>query len=163
MSNSIEVGEIRTEEIEQAIELIISSVVQLASSHYSKSQIEAWVSQYPPPEVFATWRARRKMLVARKSEKLVGFGQIQFDRKEIVGVHVAPAVARCGIGTMLVDSLENEAVTADLTEIVVQASMNAVDFYEACGYRPVREIGFEFSNGVKSNALYMEKQLSSTN
>lgn len=139
--------------------LIRQSIIELASSRYSPTQIQAWVDQYPSPEIFGSWRNRRVMLVAREQNTLVGFGQIEIERQEIVGFHVAPSQIRQGIGSELVAVLETIGFEAGIREMVVQASLNAVAFYQSCGYTVLREIEFKFRNGVKSDAQYMLKQL----
>lgn len=159
MACDVEIDDIRAGESGRCLELIKHSVAELAANHYSPEQIDAWINQYPSSEVFASWRQRRKMLVAREGDTIVGFGQIQFDRNEIVGVHVLPSRIRRSIGSRLVSLLEQAATEIGIVEVVIQASLNAVAFYESCGYIPVKKIEFAFSNGVKAEALFMKKRL----
>lgn len=155
-----EIDLINDEEFDQCLGLIRRSVSDIASEYYSTQQIAAWLEQYPSPEMFATWRNRRTMLVAREGALLVGFGQIEIGRKEIVGVHVEPSKTRNGIGSRLIVALEKIGTESNLTELVVQSSLNAVAFYQHCGYESSRDIEFQLQNGVKLNALLMQKRLS---
>lgn len=109
-----------------------SAIRQTAKSHYNAAQIEAWagrlVSEYytPDPEVF---------IVAEAEGIVVGFGEINIQRGEIEAVFVAPEYSRLGIGRRLLQALEDIAVQRGLTQLVLDASLNAVVFYERLGYR----------------------------
>jgi GNAT superfamily N-acetyltransferase len=54
----------------------------------------------------------------------------------IRGVFVHPDCKMRGIGTWIVSAVEDAAVTAGFTRILVPASLNATGFYEKLGYRP---------------------------
>ena len=156
----IEIDRISDTEIAPVLDLVRDSITRLAAGHYSTTQIDSWVDQYPSPEEFARWRNRREMLVAREHGIPIGFGQIEINRREIVGVHVLPSKTRRGVGKQIVTALETIGIAAGLTELVVQSSINAVEFYRYCGYQAVETIEFELSNGVKLKAELMQKNLS---
>ena len=163
MNSKITIADMTDDESAQCLELIKTSIVELASECYSREQLEAWIDQYPNPTIFLTWRNRRKMLVARQDENLVGFGQLAYDLKEIVAVHVMPQMIRSGIGSRIVSALEDEARNSEIEELIVEASLNAVPFYKACGYQAVKEMVFHCNNGVSVDALFMRKDLLSAN
>ncbi|MGI4788253.1 MAG: GNAT family N-acetyltransferase [Janthinobacterium lividum] len=110
-----------------------SSIRQSAVSHYNTVQIEAWagrlVADYytPDPEVFIVAEA--------DSAGIVGFGEISIQWAEITAVFVAPDYSRHGIGSRLLQALEEIAIRHGLTQLVLDASLNAVAFYENAGYR----------------------------
>ena len=104
-----------------------------AKSHYKAEQIEAWAgrlmseSYTPNPELFIVAEA--------ESVGVVGFGEINIQTGEIEAVFVAPEYSRLGIGHRLLQALEDIAVQRGLTHLVLDASLNAVAFYERMGYR----------------------------
>ena len=109
------------------------AIRQDAVSHYDAAQIEAWagrlVADYytPDPDVFIVAEA--------DSAGVVGFCEISIEAAEIQAVFVAPEYGRRGIGRRLLQALEDIAVRHNLTHLVLDASLNAVTFYERMGYR----------------------------
>ena len=109
-----------------------SAIRQTAKSHYNTMQIEAWAGRLlpeyyaPNPDVF---------FVAEAEGRVVGFGEINLEAAEIEAVFVAPDYAQRGIGRRLLQFLEDFAVQRGLTNLVLDASLNAVAFYEKAGYR----------------------------
>ena len=156
----IEIDRISDTEIAPVLDLVRDSITRLAADHYSTTQIDSWVDQYPSPDEFARWRNRREMLVAREHGIPIGFGQIEINRREIVGVHVMPSRAPRGVGKQIVTALEAIGIEAGITEMVVQSSINAVEFYRHCGYQLVETIEFRLSNGAKLEAKLMHKNIS---
>ncbi len=156
---SLTIESATVEGIAECLALIKASVAELAVTHYSDDEIAAWISHYPEHDEFAAWGRNRTTFMAREGKRLVGFGQIDVSRNEIEGIHVAPDRARNRIGAQLVEKMEKAAIDAGLGELQVQASLNAADFYTACGYEVVREITFRCRNRVSLNAFLMKKSL----
>ncbi len=104
-----------------------------AKSHYDAVQIEAWagrlIPEYyaPNPEVF--------FAAVADDNSIVGFGELNLEAGEIEAVFVAPDHGRCGIGRRLLQALEDLAAQRGLTHLVLDASLNAVTFYEKAGYQ----------------------------
>lgn len=69
-----------------------------------------------------------------------------------------PAYAGRGVARRIIARCEAEARHAAISELRVCASLNAVGFYERCGYRPVRELGLVIE-GVDAPAMLMKKVL----
>ena len=147
------------DELAECLQLIRRSVAELAAACYTPEEIDAWLGHYPDSTEFAKWGRHRTTLVARDEGRLVGFGQVDLGRREIEGIHVDPDRARGGIGRQLVVEMENVVLAAGFKDIQVQASLNAEDFYVACGYATVERISFRCRNGVSLDALLMQKSL----
>ena len=92
------------------------------------------MTQYPRLEVFECWKRERTMLVVEWEGRLIGYGIARRDRGEIEGVHVLPGEVRKGIGGCVLAGLENAAAGEGIRNLKVTVSLNAVEFYEACGY-----------------------------
>lgn len=109
-----------------------SAIRQTAKSHYDAAQIEAWAGRLTPegyapnPDVF---------FVAEAEGNVVGFAELNLERGEIEAVFVAPDYGRRGIGRRLLQTLEDLAAQRGLTPLPLDASLNAVTFYEQMGYR----------------------------
>ena len=108
-----------------------SATRQTAKSHYDAAQIEAWAGRLTPEG----YGAEPRHFVAEAEGRVVGFGEINLEAAEIEAVFVAPDCGRCGIGRRLLQFLEDLAAQRGLTHLVLDASLNAVTFYEKAGYR----------------------------
>lgn len=101
-------------------------------------------------------------LVVVEGRHLVGMGGIRpigAGRFEVLRVRVHPARRRRGVGSALMDALEDEARRSGATELVLDTATNqpdAVAFYEALGYQPT---GTESQPGWTWTLVYFKKVL----
>jgi GNAT superfamily N-acetyltransferase len=79
----------------------------------------------------------RVILVAVEENQIVGTASIGRDQVHAVFVH--PTRQRRGIGRHLMEAVESEAQTRGESALTLYASVSAVAFYEAQGWRTVRE------------------------
>jgi GNAT superfamily N-acetyltransferase len=97
------------------------------------SRVEA--SLTPP---FLRQLAKERMiLVATEGDVIVGTASLGRDQVHAVFVH--PASQGRGIGKRLMEAVESEARARGERELILYASLSAVAFYEANGWRTVRE------------------------
>jgi GNAT superfamily N-acetyltransferase len=79
----------------------------------------------------------RVIFVAVEDNAIVGTASL--GRNQVHAVFVHPTRQGRGIGTRLMEAVESEARARGESELVLYASLSAVDFYEANGWRNVRE------------------------
>jgi len=79
----------------------------------------------------------RMILVAMEGDVIVGTASLGRDQVHAVFVH--PARQGRGIGRRLMEAVESEARARGERELILYASLSAVAFYEANGWRTVRE------------------------
>ena len=77
----------------------------------------------------------------------------------IEAIYVDPDWERRGIGTALAGMLENDVRARGLPWVVSDASLNAVPFYHALGFRQVALDRHELAPGVHIACAVMEKTL----
>jgi N-acetylglutamate synthase-like GNAT family acetyltransferase len=137
------------------------SVQQGAQSHYALEEREAWAG-FLTPSGYASSIARNPFLVAQdESGQVVGFAEIDVAAAEIEAVYVAPTHYRYGIGTQLLQTLENIALQHGLTQLFVLASLNAAPFYERAGYETIGEAVHPIrGSAIILRCLQMKKLLS---
>jgi GNAT superfamily N-acetyltransferase len=76
------------------------------------------------------------MIVAEFAGQVTGFGGIDLQANEqIKYVYVLPDQHKLGIGSKILQRLEDIAVEYGLGEILLHASPGAVDFYRRAGYQ----------------------------
>lgn len=117
-------------------------------------------------------RPDRVVLVAEEDGELVGWGGVRLDDGSLLGVYVAPGAMNHGIGRAVLEAVERTAYHEGLRTLSVFAALNAVGFYEACGYirvgkrdargrvGPLGSYGTS-SDGVPLPVVELEKQVGS--
>jgi putative acetyltransferase len=114
-------------------EIFRASIEDLTGEDYSEAQQQAWASAADDEQIFAARLARELTLIATLDGSPVGFASLKGpDHIEMLYVH--PAVARQGVGTLLVEALEKLAVARGTERLTVDASDSASGFFDKRGY-----------------------------
>jgi putative acetyltransferase len=153
-------------------EVHVAAIEGLGPEAYAREQVEAWAAGCESADYEAAMADDSVEFVVATDERVVAFGSLQADAPdgyeadvdgEVTGVYVHPSVARRGVGSAVYAELERRAEAAGLGALGLLASLNAVPFYEAHGYRRVRERSHEFSSrestGVEGTVVEMRKPL----
>jgi putative acetyltransferase len=118
-------------------EIFRASIEELTGDDYSEAQQRAWAVAADDEAAFADRLAERLTLVGTLEGSPVGFVSLeQPDAIDLLYVH--PAVARQGVGTMLLDALERLMAARGATRLTVDASDSARDFFGRHGFQPQR-------------------------
>lgn len=123
----------------------IDCLQSVCSTHYTKDQVQKWVNAQSRSE-YSSWIkvAAHFLVVADKDDNIIAFAYIgkcsqeKFSPNmdyEVHKLYVSPAAGRRGIGRKLLEELERRVRNDGGTGIAIKSSMNAVQFYKACGYR----------------------------
>jgi len=121
-----------------AIEAIHAAAVRAGyRACYAPADVDAWIAG------MATWRvgvdpARRDVLVAEEGGRIAGFAALDATAGEVTAVYVDPAAWRRGVGRGLLAAVETIARLRGVAPASLDASLNAVAFYEAAGWRRER-------------------------
>ena len=118
-------------------EIFRASIEELTGDDYSEAQQSAWSAAADDEEAFAARLAEELTLVATLEGSPVGFVSLaQPDTIDLLYVH--PAVARQGVGTMLLDAIERLMAARGATRLTADVSDSARDFFATHGYQPQR-------------------------
>lgn len=91
-----------------------------------------------------------------KGERIIG--TVGLKGNKIKGLYVRKSCARKGIGTRLMNFIENYAKKKNLKKLILYSEEKARDFYEKLGYKALRkETSYEV--GIKKVNYIMEKRL----
>lgn len=155
---NIKIRPATTEDRQALWQVHTQAIRQTAKSHYDAAQIEAWAGRLTPegyapnPDIFFVAEA--------EVGNVVGFGELNLEAGEVEAVFVAPHCGRRGVGRRLLQTLEDLAAQRGLTHLALDASLNAVTFYERMGYRQkqptVQVLG---KNAVSVPGMLMTKNL----
>jgi putative acetyltransferase len=142
-----------------AIEAVHAAAVRAGYREcYAPADVDAWIAG------MAMWRvgvdpARRDVLVAEEGERIAGFAALDATAGEVTAVYVDPAAWRHGIGRGLLDAVETIARLRGVAPARLDASLNAVAFYEAMGWRRERDAERTLPGGRRIACVAMTKDL----
>lgn len=127
---------------------------------------------YYPAELLAIWTngaidegfiqlVVEYLYVATVNDSVVGTGAIDCITGRVDAIFVRPEMMRHGIGKQMMSFLEDMGRAADLTELSLDSTLNAAEFYRSCGF--VGEvIGMYHSpRGITLDCIPMTKVLQS--
>jgi putative acetyltransferase len=142
-----------------------SAVRQSAASAYGPTIIDEWapaVIVTERVETFQRWIERGEELIVVATDsagEVIGFGSIVPTNSELRAVYVDAAYGGQGVGRALLARLEELARDAGLTELRMDASINAVPFYEANGFISLEPGVHIMSTGARMACVRMRKVL----
>ncbi len=146
------------EDLESVVQVHSAAVEGVRGTDaYDRRQVEAWNHERDPGD-YPLADPDRRLVVAERDGAVVGFGQVAPGRGELEAVYVDPDHWGQGVGTALVTHLEGVAHEAGAGGLRLLASQNAVEFYEAAGYRVEGTETLE-TRGVELPCVRMAKSL----
>jgi GNAT superfamily N-acetyltransferase len=111
------------------------------------------------PDVFGELIRTKEFFVAECDGLVIGFGFLDQEARQIEAIFVAPSFVRHGIGSALLGMLERTAQEAGCTSLRLSASLNAVAFYNAAGYRAEKEATWQHPSGFALPCVHMQKTI----
>ncbi len=148
----------REEDLPRLRVLFQRSVRALAVGHYAPPAIEAWAGA-AEEEAWIESDDLENLCVAQVGVSLVGFAELSPDGEEVRMVFVEPTVAERGIGTCLVERVEEEAARRGVDRLSLRSSLNAVPFFEKFGYQTRAEHERRLGDGTILRIVDMQKDL----
>lgn len=127
-------------------------------SHYPDAMLSRWAAT-PMPEIVVANIERGCFTVGVLESTIAGFAAINTAAAEIEALFVAPACAGRGLGSGLLAHLELSATRQGLAVLELNASLNAVPFYEARGYQSLERTAYTNSIGLEIACVRMRKRL----
>lgn len=114
------------------------------STHYGTEDVNVWVARQNKAK-YLPFIAAKEIIVAEKAGKVIGFGHLTADTgtdpkesdektMQIRGLFVDPDCGVKGVGSALMKEMEKRAKECEAGCLIVQSSLNAVEFYEKCGF-----------------------------
>jgi GNAT superfamily N-acetyltransferase len=144
-----------------------SAIRETAVFAYSQAIIDEWAPTVIIParvETFQHWIERGEEMIVVAVDpagQIIGFGSIVPANSELRAVYVAAACGRQGVGRALLARLEELARDAGLAELRMDASINAVPFYEANGFISIERGEHGMPSGRRMACVRMRKALGS--
>ena len=135
-----------------------AAVRGISTALYSPEEIQAWAVPKKPESYEESIRSK-EFLVAEDDGNIVGFGVLNQETAEVEAVYVNPEAGRRGIGLEILGKLEERAKARGLRQLRLNASLNAVPFYERAGYVAQDPSRYRLLIGVEIACVPMTKAI----
>jgi len=113
--------------------IFVAAIEELTGDDYSEAQQQAWASAADDEEEFGKRLAGELTLIATIQNSPVGFASLKgADHIEMLFVH--PSATGQGVAKMLCEALEKIAGGRGAKALTVDASDNAMEFFQKRGY-----------------------------
>jgi len=134
-----------------------ASIAELTADDYNPAQQEAWASAADDAAAFAARLAKHLTLLATLGGSPVGFAVLE-NNINIDMLYVHPAATGHGVGAMLCDALEKLAAARGATQLTVDASDSAIEFFTQRGFSAEQRNTISVGNEWLANTT-MKKNL----
>ncbi len=148
----------KPEDVQQVHEVHSAAIRTGASGTYEPEVVEVWANAFNP-ENFPANIERMELFVAElEGGRIAAFLAFDLNTTEIDSVYVAPWGGGLGLGSFLLGFAEERGRLAGLETMWLDASLNAVGFYEKYGWIEVKRHA-RVRKGVEIPVVRMEKVL----
>ena len=135
-----------------------AAVTGISTAQYAPEEIQAWAVPKRPESYEESIRSK-EFFVAEGGGAILGFGVLNQEIAEIEAVYVTPEAGRRGIGLAILRKLEERARALGLRQLRLNASLNAVPFYEKAGYVAQEPSKYRLVTGVEIACVPMMKAM----
>ncbi|MBD2112074.1 MULTISPECIES: GNAT family N-acetyltransferase [Cyanophyceae] len=164
MDSPITIEPAKPEDAQALLEIHAAAVHQTAAPYYSHEILNNWSRRPITSDRIERVRQRwiehpdRRVIVARHSGQVVGYGFIHKDG-ELQSLYTHPNYGRRGIGASILATLEREAIALGLTDLRLNASLNAAAFYQKQGFEVIEPGVHQLAFGQEMPCFKMRKAL----
>lgn len=141
LAPNIAVRAFTAEDAEKVSALIRSTLLTSNTAHYPRAELESladWycaaglISRLPFARRIVAFAENSGQTIENPRETIVGTAARRENRLE--SFFVAPAWQGCGVGSLLLEALEEDARVDALRVVWLESSLTAVGFYEKRGF-----------------------------
>ena len=154
----LEIRRARQEDSDSIGSVHAAAVRGISTALYTPEEIQAWAVPKKPESYEESIRSQ-EFFVAEHESVIVGFGVLNQETAEVEAVYVTPGAGRRGIGLELLRKLEERARVRGLWQLRLNASLNAVPFYEQAGYVAQEPSKYRLLTGVEIACVPMMKTM----
>ena len=144
----IEIDEYKEKYAKELSEIILSNMYTINIKDYGKDIIDKLSKHFTEDEIKKNFPNRRKCFVAVEDNEVVGTASIDKYRGDesetkyiILTVFIKIEKHHQGIGKNLIKRIEQYANSINIKELIIPASIYAVEFY--------RKLGYDYLDGKK--------------
>ncbi|WP_076542909.1 GNAT family N-acetyltransferase [Shewanella sp. UCD-KL21] len=151
-----------------AFEIRNQAILSQCKGHYDDAMLAAWTAGELP--IAFTDAFSEHGYVAMVNDAVVGVGMIDVNHDAVDSpivttgmvdaMFVRPTAFGQGVGRAMLQQLEAVAIKAGCKKLILDASLNAADFYRACGFKGDKQSIYHSPRGLELACIPMEKIIS---
>ena len=145
-------------DVEDMQSIMEKALNEQANQEYTDRELKALTQSYKKLFTGLLVNVSSIVYIAILNGEKAGFGGVTLTYKNINALFVKPEYMSQGVGSDLLELLEDEARDEGLDGLSVFASINAVGFYENSGYRKYSEERIETPDGRSVPSVLMTKE-----
>jgi N-acetylglutamate synthase-like GNAT family acetyltransferase len=146
----------RREDCEAIGKVHTAAVSAIRTDLYTPEELQSWAVP-KSAEAYDELIRSREFFVADADGVIIGFGVLDQENGVVEAVYVGPEMGGRGIGLELLRQLEKTALAFGLTVLRLNASLNAVPFYQKAGYVAQERARYKLASGVEIDCVPMVK------
>ncbi|BAN48194.1 GNAT family N-acetyltransferase [Metapseudomonas resinovorans] len=143
-----------------AYDIRLQAIRHQCGTAYSAEQVRAWTAV--PLSNWYRDLVESHFYLACIKGRPIATGMIDLEKGEIGALFVLPEFMKRGVGKNMIAHLEDLARAAGLTDVHLEATLNAVDFYQRCGFTGDVESTYQSPSGLQLACIPMRKSLVGT-
>jgi N-acetylglutamate synthase-like GNAT family acetyltransferase len=125
---------------------------------YPEDLIARWTEGDAPSAGFCE-AVQAFFYVAELDGQVVGTGALDAASGKVDAIFVSPAHMRIGVGRAMLQFLERLARDRQVGTLLLESTLNAVDFYVRNGFERLRNDKYESPRGFSLDCVVMQKRL----
>ncbi|MBX9256723.1 GNAT family N-acetyltransferase [Desmonostoc muscorum CCALA 125] len=153
----MKIREYKLSDTKAIMKLFYDTIHEINIGDYTQEQVDAWAPKNMDYEVWHKRLQTKLPYIAEDNGEIVGFGELEADG-HIDCFYCHSKYQRKGIGSKLLNHLENTAKLQGINRLYTEASITAKPFFQNQGFSVVREQQVE-RRGVWFQNYVMEKYL----
>ncbi|MFC1519474.1 GNAT family N-acetyltransferase [Pseudomonadota bacterium] len=148
-----------------AFDIRNQAILSQCKGHYDDAMLVAWTDGELPITFVDAFSEHGYVAVV--NDAVVGVGMIDVNHDAgkslavatgmVDGMFVHPSTFGLGVGRAMLQQLETVAIEAGCKKLILDASLNAADFYRACGFKGDKHSIYHSPRGLKLACIPMEK------
>ena len=155
MSDKLNVRKAAEKDIPAIISIHKNCVLKTNIKFYPPTVIKEWIESISKENILNQFK-NTKWVVCEKDKKIAGFVQYSLQEGTLFQIQVEPKSQGTGIGSALYRYVEEDFVRSGLEKISLNATLNAVPFYEKMGFSKLKNIQFKLKKTLVE-MIKMEK------
>ena len=143
--------------------LSTASIREVAASHYSGPQLEAWAATRSVAAHRQMIRETSVLVAVDAADTVAGFASValaptgSLERGEVDQLFVGSGHGGRGVARLLLESIEVAATDAGIPELITHASLRAVPVFQRLGFRQVEVETVHVGDQVPTRALLQKR------
>jgi N-acetylglutamate synthase-like GNAT family acetyltransferase len=135
----IKIEKAKENDINEIVRIHKASVRKTNAEIYSQKAIQEWIEPINFQNIKKQFESTN-WFVVEYNNKIVGFAQIALDENSLYQINIDPEYQGKRIGNELYKFLEKEFKKNGANRIILNSTLNALDFYKHLGFKEIKPI-----------------------